>query len=359
MYALTIETLDNMNSKHLELYTILGEYDNTGFPLSYCLLTTASSLEDQKCTRVLESWGTILRDTYGLVSRFVHMDKDMAEIGTSQHVWPEAKHQLCWWHQHEALWRQLKGNLPTSRYNVQQAQHEHPFISLAFKPHGCTDPNDCEGGVPGEIDEHTVQKNNMKMVPQTSEDPNSIKIQIPALSQMMLGQTTQKTDDAGERTPTITHSTLPTIHIPWNNVVQAPEQRVPPDKSKFVIQIPAPSTIHETDPVAEDEPDDDDETTPERHTFCPIEHCTTVVKIMECHLCAHPLILGYSVPTPEGIKTWAVKQMYEFCVQHELPNLWAYLWENWYRHGRWELWAQSGEPREILCLKTTMFVEGQ
>ena len=109
-----------------------------------------------------------------------------------------------------------------------------------------------------------------------------------------------------------------------------PEQHVPPDKSKFVIRIPAPSTICEPDPVAEDEPDDDEETTPEGHTFCPIEHCTTVVEIMERHLCAHPLILGYSVPTPEGIKTWAVKQMYEFCVQHKLPNLWAYLWENWY-----------------------------
>jgi hypothetical protein len=57
--------------------------------------------------------------------------------------------------------------------------------------------------------------------------------------------------------------------------------------------------------------------------------------------------------------TWAVKQMYEFCVLHNLPNLWAYLWENWYRRGRWELWARSGNPTEIPRLKTTMLVEGQ
>jgi len=81
--------------------------------------------------------------------------------------------------------------------------------------------------------------------------------------------------------------------------------------------------------------------------------------MMERHFCAHPLIPGYSAPTPEGIKSWAVKQMYGFCVHNDLPNLWAYLWENWYRHGRWELWARSGEPREIPHLKTTMFVEGQ
>ena len=81
--------------------------------------------------------------------------------------------------------------------------------------------------------------------------------------------------------------------------------------------------------------------------------------MMERHLCAHPLIPGYSAPTPEGIKAWAVKQSYEFCVLHDLPNLWAYLWENWYRRGRWELWARSANPMEIPRLKTTMFVEGQ
>jgi hypothetical protein len=80
---------------------------------------------------------------------------------------------------------------------------------------------------------------------------------------------------------------------------------------------------------------------------------------MEWHFCAHPLIPGYSAPTPEGIKAWAVKQAYEFCVLRDLPNLWAYLWENWYRHGRWELWARSGNPREIPRLKTTMLVEAQ
>ena len=81
--------------------------------------------------------------------------------------------------------------------------------------------------------------------------------------------------------------------------------------------------------------------------------------MMERHFCAHPLIPGYSAPTPEGIKAWAVKQAYEFCVLHDLPNLWAYLWVNWYRSGRWELWARSGNANEIPRLKTTMFVEGQ
>ena len=60
---------------------------------------------------------------------------------------------------------------------------------------------------------------------------------------------------------------------------------------------------------------------------------------MESHLCAHPLIPGYPAPTPVGIREWAVKQMYEFCHEHKLPEAWAYLWGNWYRPGRWEIWA--------------------
>ena len=80
--------------------------------------------------------------------------------------------------------------------------------------------------------------------------------------------------------------------------------------------------------------------------------------MVERHLCAHPLIPGYSHPSPEGIREWAVKQMYTYCVVHNLPELWAYVYGNWYRKGRWELWARSMHP-EIPILKTTMMVESQ
>ncbi|KAN0136763.1 hypothetical protein V8E53_005533, partial [Lactarius tabidus] len=123
------------------------------------------------------------------------------------------------------------------------------------------------------------------------------------------------------------------------------------NSTKLMIRIPALPTIRDSDLVDEDEPDADEEITTRRHTFCPLEHCDTVVDMMERHFCVHPLIPRYSAPMPEGIKAWAVKQLYEFCVLHNLPNLWAYLWENWYRCRRWELWVRSGNPREIPCLK--------
>jgi hypothetical protein len=81
--------------------------------------------------------------------------------------------------------------------------------------------------------------------------------------------------------------------------------------------------------------------------------------MMERHLCAHPLIPGYSHPSPEGIRSWAVKQIYTFCEENDLPEVFAYLWMNWYRIGRWELWARSACKDMIPILKMTMMVESQ
>ena len=340
----------------------------------------------------------MLRDEYGMVPRFVHTDKDMAEISASHRVWPNAKHQLCWWHQREAVRRRLKGNLPTSAYNPLRANHEHPFINTSFKPISCADPNDTEGGVPGEICEQEIQGQNANTTAHVSEDPNSIRIRIP-LSQLARSSQTAPTigADVGGSTLQVTASSAIGTAIDASNLTHtrdrhdsfevgtfstmnasknAKERMGAPtlasgcpdsygvvarsaNSMKLTIRIPAHSSTCSPGQVTEDEPDADEETMAGRRTFCPLEHRDTIVEMMERHFCAHPLIPGYSTPTPEGIKAWAVQQLYEFCVQHNLRNLWAYLWENWYRCGRWELWARSGNPKEIPRLKTTMFVEGQ
>src|SRR5258707_10535158 len=100
----------------------------------------------------------------------------MAEIGMSRRVWPEAKHQLCWWHQREALKRRLKGNLPTSPYNVARAKHEYQIIDQDFRPYGQADPKDTEGSVPGEV----IESGDIASAfAPTESDPNSIRIRIP------------------------------------------------------------------------------------------------------------------------------------------------------------------------------------
>jgi hypothetical protein len=78
---------DNTNSRNLELYSILGEYDNAGFLLSYCLLSTATAIEVRKQRKALALWAERVRDQYGIYPVFTHVDKDMAEITSSSIYW--------------------------------------------------------------------------------------------------------------------------------------------------------------------------------------------------------------------------------------------------------------------------------
>jgi hypothetical protein len=87
----------------------------------------------------LRAWAEQLRDKYGVRPHFVHVDKDMAEIGMIRDVWL-AKIQLCWWHLREAVRTRLKsGKLSTTPYNPTRAHAEFPFISIDFKPCGRAD----------------------------------------------------------------------------------------------------------------------------------------------------------------------------------------------------------------------------
>jgi hypothetical protein len=293
----------------------------------------------------------ILCDKYGVNPRFVHTDKDMAEIGASRQTWTESKHQLCWWHLHEAVRRRLKGNLLTTVYHPQRAVHEHPFISTSFKPHGHADPDDTEGPAPGEVYERRHQHGDASTTSISGSDPNSVKIRIPALASQSLDVPEPTAHPAEIRGLEVQE---PRAHPTASESPEAPEPMVRPATSRgpelpdpiirlaasrcpgvrepmacadhprpLMIRIPALSLKHKTASTTEDGPDED--VTNGRRTFCPMEDRATVVNMMERHLCAHPLIPGYSAPTPEGIKAWAVKQIYEFCFLHDLPNLWAYL----------------------------------
>src|SRR5437016_9056937 len=49
--------------------------------------------------------------------------------------------------------------------------------------------------------------------------------------------------------------------------------------------------------------------------------------------------------------------MYEFCVQHDLKNVWAYMWTNWYKKENWALWARAANPEKMCLFRTTMLIE--
>ncbi|KAJ7621731.1 hypothetical protein DFH06DRAFT_1273581 [Mycena polygramma] len=316
------------------------EHDGAGFPLSYLLLSTATSIDQGKRTKALTAWAKCVRDTYGVEPRFSHVDKDMAEIHMLKDVW-KTKISLCWWHLRRAVRTRLaNAKLATTPYDPGRAHAEFSFIDVAFIPRGQADGGEYEGGVPDTITP-IVPPSQQPAQSETRTMPNGLRITIPARQPLALVSAA---------------STAP--RAPSTRATTGKENE--PSETHGGVQTRGGRVTKPTrNPDAADPATDGEEEEAEkksRRTFCPAAYRDSIESMMNKHYCAHPLLPGYAHPSPEGIKRWAVMQMYKFCVEHELREVWAYLWENWYRSSRWELWARSVHP-EIPVLKTTMILE--
>ncbi|KAF8905333.1 hypothetical protein CPB85DRAFT_1224735, partial [Mucidula mucida] len=89
--------------------------------------------------------------------------------------------------------------------------------------------------------------------------------------------------------------------------------------------------------------------TPSGYSFCPAPHRSQALHIFTKHFCKHPLLPGcddrYCVA--KEIHDDAVHEMYMFCYQRGLRELWGYMWTLWYYLKKWQLWARSTSP--YLC----------
>ncbi|KZS92320.1 hypothetical protein SISNIDRAFT_466734 [Sistotremastrum niveocremeum HHB9708] len=317
------------NALNLELYSTLGEHDNAGFPLSYCFVSTASSIAPRKRLNALHSCFAALKAKYGLSPQFVHTDKDTTEIGAAKKLWPTLKHSICLWHLKRAVRERLaKNKLSTTPYDPRSAHSEFTFVNVDFVPITRADPTEFEGGLIDEVEPTST-------LAEPPLGPNSLTIRIPGLTQrsVELPAITPFSDamDIDNNTSS-THLDPAPIKKPFVRLIVKDPTSTP--------AVPADPT-----PLPRD-----------RRTFCPEEYRADIVEMMVRHYNAHPLIPGFSHPSPAGIRQWAVEQMYKYCERNDLPEVWAYLWGNWYRNGRWELWSRSVHP-DIPILKTTMMVE--
>jgi len=257
-YFLFIDTfIDNIKAKDLELYAIMGEHDNAGIPLAYCLLSTASSLTPGKQKPALTSFMKCVRDKYDVHPMFVHTDKDIVEIKAAQTVWVKLKASTL-------LAASLKGyqgtagqdyKLSTTPYNVEVPHTEASFISIDFVLFRKADPSE-------------------------SEDHNILAAQINAIS---------------NPNPSLT-----------------PNPNVLPIKIKIPQGMRFPASQSALTNSSEDS------STKSTHSFCTAEPWNQIVDIVEHHLCAHPLAPGCSAPSPQGICYWAVREIYQYCVMHIL-----------------------------------------
>ena len=92
--------------------------------------------------------------------------------------------------------------------------------------------------------------------------------------------------------------------------------------------------------------------------FCPKNLREKVLELIVKHFHFHSLIpnddnMYFSI---DEIWNMSVKEMYSFCVEHNLKYVWGYMWTNWYQKEHWTLWARAANY-ELCLFKTTMLIE--
>lgn len=116
---------------------MLGEAYGSGLPFGYLLLKATGDPTEGAKRQAIESFLEHFRDKWNLVVKVSLSDKDWSEIGACQEVFPDAKHQLCFWHCLRAVRKRLAIlRRQPGPYNVVEAVAEFPFIDATFLPLG-------------------------------------------------------------------------------------------------------------------------------------------------------------------------------------------------------------------------------
>lgn len=126
-------SIDNTNRQNMELFAGVVDLEGEGLPVSFLFIVTDRAAAGAK-QEVLERWYLQLRER-GIRPEFTLSDKDWSEINALRKVWPNAKHQLCFWHALRAIKLRLaqqKGD--PAHYNPEEAHLMFSFIDVTWLP---------------------------------------------------------------------------------------------------------------------------------------------------------------------------------------------------------------------------------
>lgn len=129
-----LEHQGNMNGSQFELYALLGEVYGSGLPLGYLMLRSDNGEKGGK-KQYLTRFLSEIQDKWNLSALFTLTDKDWSKINTFCSSYPDAKHQLCYWHCLRAIKTRLSilHRMP-AYYNAVDAQAEFSWIDINFVP---------------------------------------------------------------------------------------------------------------------------------------------------------------------------------------------------------------------------------
>ena len=183
------------------------------------------------------------------------------------------------------------------------------------------------------------------------------------------------------RSTTLPHLTFrfqPTPTIPQQPETEETEDEdnMIPDDIMTVIDNDLPNTINlhnnKSDIDSNSENEDEAEAAPqwefdpneefskdETYLFCLLPHCQQLLCLFTCHFCCHPFFPTCSGihQTSSEVQNQSVAEMYYFCKQRGLSEVWPYMWSSWYSPPMWKLWARSSDGCILSRLQTTMMSE--
>ena len=108
----------------------------SGIPLAFCYVHVDKDAPEGTKQAALEMFLNALKKL-GINPFFTLSDKDWSEINAMDATWPNAKHQLCFWHALRAIKQRLAKTKDTPAvYDGVAAHNEFDFIDPMFVPIG-------------------------------------------------------------------------------------------------------------------------------------------------------------------------------------------------------------------------------
>lgn len=122
--------------------------------MAYCLVQTSPDADRGAKELVLRRFCDQLKRR-GVNPEFTLSDKDWAEINAMRAVWPNAKHQLCFWHALRAVKQRLcKASEMPGDYDWNEPHREFSFVNPLFVPVA-------KQQFPHQVKHHDVQHNTL------------------------------------------------------------------------------------------------------------------------------------------------------------------------------------------------------
>ncbi|CAK5263435.1 unnamed protein product [Mycena citricolor] len=331
------------NKAGYECFALLGEVYGSGLPLGFLLIRSNDPSPGEK-EKYIRSLIRDITSKWKITPIQSLSDKDITEINTFLAELPDdIKHQLCFWHGIRAVRGRLSViGRPPAFYHAEEAFQEFDFIDRDFVPLAQMDP---AKRTPENLQVAQVMLPMLKVrlngsAISTAPKLPKIVIQVDGKLREFLGsldslEESDIVDVVDEEEEYAEHLIRENAHM-VNQAEAEPSWIEPGEK-------PIGTSFR----VSDD------------YEFCRPPHRSQLLHTFIRHGCLHPLL-----PERHGerrnkdqIRRDCVFEMYTFCKQRGLREVWGYMWEAWYCPAKWRLWARSSQPNFIGRWRTTMSVE--